>query len=156
MDIIAQGKKDVNPALAPHSTIPGTVNLTLGGVARNIAEAATRVTTTAYPGTSSLLVAPIGEDSFGHVLAEQISRTGMRTDGLVPMHEHTAVCNMVLDGQGALIGGVSDMDITDGFSPDSASISPPQLVDLNAYHHGVRSSPSYKDTLQNTLSSTET
>ncbi|KAJ2928855.1 hypothetical protein H1R20_g8160, partial [Candolleomyces eurysporus] len=128
IDIIAQGKRDVNPALAPHSTIPGTVNLTLGGVARNIAEAATRVTSTAYPGTSSLLVAPIGEDSFGHILAEQISRSGMRTDGLVPMHEHTAVCNMVLDGQGALIGGVSDMDITDNFSPDSLQRHTPEFV----------------------------
>lgn len=126
----------MNPALAPHSTIPGTVNLTLGGVARNIAEAATRVTSTAYPGTSSLLVAPIGEDSLGHVLAEQISRKGMRTDGLVPMHEHTAVCNMVLDGQGSLVGGVSDMDITEDFSPESVGLPPVfvLLVELVAHH----------------------
>ena len=87
---------------------------------------------TAYPGTSSLLVAPIGEDFFGHVLAEQTARLGMRKDGLVPAHKHTAVCNMVLDPLGTLIGGVSDMNITEDFGPDDVrpqESSPPSLTD---------------------------
>lgn len=119
IDVISTGKTNVNPALALHSTIPGKVALSLGGVARNIAEAATRVSSSAYPGLSPLLVAPVGKDFFGHILAEQTARLGMRNDGFVTVEDRTAVCNMVLDGQGGLIGGVADMDITNEFSFDA-------------------------------------
>lgn len=134
--MVAQGKSDVSPSLSLHSTIPGTVALTLGGVARNVAEAISRVSTFAYPGLSSLLVAPVGKDFFGHILTEQTARLGMRTDGFVPVGDRTAVCNMVLDGQGGLIGGVADMDVTNDLTFDivSRSASPTTPARLTWLH----------------------
>ncbi len=35
----------------------------------------------------------------------------MRTDGLLRTGKDTAVCNMVLDNTGTLVGGVADMSI---------------------------------------------
>ena len=121
IDVVSQGKSDVSPSLSLHSTTPGSVALTLGGVARNVAEATARASVSAYPGLSSVLVAPVGKDFFGHVLTEQTSRLGMRNDGFVPVEGRTAVCNMVLDGQGGLIGGVADMDVTNDFTFDAVS-----------------------------------
>ncbi|KAH6917520.1 indigoidine synthase A family protein [Coprinopsis sp. MPI-PUGE-AT-0042] len=112
LDITAKTDHSVNPKLAPHSTVPGSVALTLGGVARNIAEAATRAGSTAYPGVNSLLVSPVGQDLFGRMMTEEISRLGMRNDGLIVHSGRTSVCNMVLDSEGGLVGGVADMDIT--------------------------------------------
>ncbi|EFI28609.1 indigoidine synthase A family protein [Coprinopsis cinerea okayama7 len=74
LDITAKADSSVNPSLAPHSTIPGSVSLTLGGVARNIAEASSRAAQAAYQGVSSVLVSPVGEDLLGHILTEEITR----------------------------------------------------------------------------------
>jgi pseudouridylate synthase / pseudouridine kinase len=43
---------------------------------------------------------------------------GMRTDGIMTSRQRSAVCNMVLDGSGNLIGGVADMDIVQSIEPD--------------------------------------
>ncbi|KAG2023534.1 indigoidine synthase A family protein [Coprinopsis cinerea AmutBmut pab1-1] len=118
LDITAKADSSVNPSLAPHSTIPGSVSLTLGGVARNIAEASSRAAQAAYQGVSSVLVSPVGEDLLGHILTEEITRVGMRNDGLIVLPQRTAVCNMVLDSAGALVGGVADMNITQELTPE--------------------------------------
>ncbi|KAL5495381.1 hypothetical protein ACEPAI_844 [Sanghuangporus weigelae] len=97
------------------TTAPGTVVLTVGGVARNMAEAAHRVLS-AGPGAqpdATLLVSPIGrKDEFSSFIVDEHDLLGMRHDGLLRTSEHrTAVCDMVLDASGALVGGVADMDI---------------------------------------------
>ncbi|KAF8807351.1 indigoidine synthase A-like protein [Phlegmacium glaucopus] len=104
--------------LAAHSTAPGHVKLTLGGVGRNIAEASHRVMAAKYPELSSILIAPIGRDPFGHLLVNELQAYEMRTDGLSRKDDRTAVCNMVLDTNGALVGGVADMGITETFTGD--------------------------------------
>ncbi|KAG5638658.1 hypothetical protein H0H81_011210 [Sphagnurus paluster] len=86
--------------------------MSLGGVARNVAEASHRVISCHASQLSSLLVAPIGDDAFGRLLYEETAQLGMRVDGLVKTQKRTAVCNMVLDSHGGLVGGVADMDIT--------------------------------------------
>ncbi|KAG8701102.1 hypothetical protein FRC09_005554 [Ceratobasidium sp. 395] len=117
MDIIAQPYAD-NPS-ATHSTAPGSVRMSPGGVARNVAEAAHRVlesfsTPDAFESQRPLLISPIGRDAFGSVLTLETQSRGMRTDGL--MHfasddERTATCNMFLDARGDLQMGVADMGI---------------------------------------------
>ncbi|TFK41213.1 indigoidine synthase A-like protein [Crucibulum laeve] len=119
LDITAQARTDTNPALAVHSTAPGSISLSLGGVSRNVAEACHRVMTAQSSPLSTLLVAPIGDDPFGRLLIEETEKFGMRTDGLITSDKHTAVCNMVLDSHGSLVGGVADMDITESFSGDT-------------------------------------
>ena len=109
VDITAQAQTGLENALITHSTAPGSVSMSLGGVARNIAEAAHRVITSNSPELSSLLVSAIGDDHFGRLLTSETSEIGMRVDGLVKTDKRTPVCNMILDSSGGLIGGVADM-----------------------------------------------
>ncbi|EIW64588.1 indigoidine synthase A-like protein [Trametes versicolor FP-101664 SS1] len=96
-----------------HTTAPGVVSLTAGGVGRNVAEAAHRILTSHSKDLSSsaVLVSPVGEDAFGQWLLSETKQAGMRTDGLIRVPgARTAVCNMVLDSAGGLTGGVADME----------------------------------------------
>ncbi|EST07253.1 Pseudouridine-5'-phosphate glycosidase [Kalmanozyma brasiliensis GHG001] len=101
------------------TTYPGRVSVTLGGVARNMAETATRVLQpTASPASVSpvKLISPHGSDQFGLLLRTGMQQMGMRTDGLfVPAgpsrDSRTAVCSLMLEDGGDLISGVADMDI---------------------------------------------
>ena len=126
VDITAQELPDTNAALAHHSTAPGHVKLSLGGVGRNVAEATHRVMESMYPSLSSLLIAPVGEDAFGRVLSEGLNDLGMRTDGLLKFAEESAVCNLVLDSNGSLVGGIADMGI-------NAQMSAEAVRDVSAF-----------------------
>lgn len=114
VDVTSRAHADVNSTLASQSTVPGTVTMTLGGVGRNIAEAAHRILA-AYPQqdrSDTVLVSPIGDDPFGRVLVEETALLQMRTDGLLHIKsQRSAFCNMVLDREGDLVSGVADMDI---------------------------------------------
>ncbi|CDO71636.1 hypothetical protein BN946_scf184911.g106 [Trametes cinnabarina] len=97
-----------------HTTAPGVVALTAGGVGRNVAEAAHRILTSYSSdfSTATALISPIGEDAFGQLLVSETQQVGLRTDGLISVPKaRTAVCNMVLDSAGGLVGGVADMDV---------------------------------------------
>lgn len=118
IDITAQASPSSHADLAVNSTAPGHVELTLGGVGRNIAEASHRVMSAKYPELSSVLLAPIGRDAFGDLLVSELQACQMRTDGLSRTDDSTAVCNIVLDSGGALVGGVADMGITERFTGD--------------------------------------
>ncbi|KAL1681511.1 Indigoidine synthase A like protein-domain-containing protein [Schizophyllum commune] len=116
VDLTSQAAPSSDDQLAAHSTVPGTVISSLGGVARNIAEAAHRCS--ADP-QSTLLVAPHGADPFGTLLKDGTRGVGMRSDGLVQTTGSTAVCSLMLDGTGNLVSGVAAMDITQDFKADT-------------------------------------
>ncbi|ETW86879.1 hypothetical protein HETIRDRAFT_377513 [Heterobasidion irregulare TC 32-1] len=104
-----------------HSTTPGSVSVSLGGVGRNMAEAAHRILMLQSTSSSSttILISAVGGDSFGRLLVDEMGRMGMRTDGLVHFESsRSAVCNMVLDSGGNLVGGVADMDIISSLKPE--------------------------------------
>lgn len=109
VDITAQVQTGVDNALLMHSTAPGNVSMSLGGVARNVAEAAHRVINSNEPELSSLLLAAIGDDYFGRLLTTETNAIGMRVDGLVRSDKRTPVVNMILDSHGGLVGGVADV-----------------------------------------------
>jgi pseudouridine-5'-phosphate glycosidase/pseudouridine kinase len=123
VDISAQAEANTNE-LALHSTVPGAVSLSFGGVGRNIAEACHRVLTSQSQSLASatLLLSPVGSDLFGRLLIDEIRKLGMRTDGMVQSTKTTAVCNMILDNQGSLIGGVADMGITEALDRGIVSL----------------------------------
>lgn len=110
--------------LIAKSTAPGKIAMTVGGVGRNIAEAAHKILSsdlTPCP-LATLLLSPIGDDGFARSLIDEHRRLGMRTEGFISSPNHrTAVCNMVLDASGALIGGVADMDIIRDFGQEQVS-----------------------------------
>ena len=123
VDITAQASPFSHADLAENSTAPGSVKFSLGGVGRNIAEASHRVMTAKYPKLSSVLLAPIGRDAFGHLLIKDLEANKMRTDGLSRKDDRTAVCNIVLDSNGGLVGGVADMGITENFTREEVGHS---------------------------------
>lgn len=112
VDITSQPLMDSD--LGHQSTSPGKVSISLGGVGRNIAEAAHRVLSS-YGSeflATILLVSPVGNDSFGRLLSEETRMLGMRTDGLVPVHGgRSPVCSLLLERSGGLRAGVADMDL---------------------------------------------
>jgi len=98
------------------TTAKGAVRNSLGGVGRNVAEAAHRSLPT--PNSHVLLISPVGQDQFASQIHATMGNIGMRTDGLVQMTEgRTPVINMVLFGDGSLLGGVADVAIADKVSP---------------------------------------
>lgn len=113
---------------AIQSTSPGVVDVTLGGVARNMAEAAHRCSETA----STLLISPTGSDAFATLLKQQSeAEIGMRVDGFfVPQTAkngqgsslRTPVCNLVLEEDGGLISGVADFNIVDEVSGEEVCV----------------------------------
>jgi pseudouridylate synthase / pseudouridine kinase len=128
--IIGSAAVDISAKVAPvpdkdvflgsHSTFPGTVILEPGGVGRNIAEATHRILTSKSQDwlSATLLVSAVGVDPFRLMLQDKMKEIGMRTDGLIASGKQSAVCNMVLDSDGALIGGVADMDIIQSLDGD--------------------------------------
>jgi pseudouridylate synthase / pseudouridine kinase len=82
---------------------------TQGGVGRNVAEACHRLL---KDPSSTLLVSPVGQDSYGQLLVDEMSKMGMRTDGILNSQARTAACNMIFDETGDLVTGVADMHIT--------------------------------------------
>jgi len=121
LDITSQEFPNVDTSLGVHSTAPGSIKISLGGVARNIAEATHRVMAAKFPGLSSVLVAPVGYDAFGHILVDKLHAFGMRTDGIIRTDTQSAVCNMVLDSNGALVRGIADMGINESVNSEEVS-----------------------------------
>ncbi|KAJ7596984.1 indigoidine synthase A-like protein [Mycena floridula] len=134
VDISATCGQSTNPALSNHSTVPGSVVATLGGVGRNISVAAQKM----LGDNSVLLVSPLGDDAFGAMIQKDCETRGMRTDGLQisKSGQRTAVCNMLFDQHGALVSGIADMEITAQF-PDTEILdhlvfNNPKLLALDA------------------------
>ena len=123
VDVVSQAnaRSDTDGSQGRESTSPGTVGLQLGGVGRNIAEAAYRVSTSRFQAqpSATALVSFVGDDALGRFLLEEMQRIGARTDGVMTAHQRSAVCNMVLDSSGNLIGGVADMDIIKSIQPET-------------------------------------
>jgi pseudouridylate synthase / pseudouridine kinase len=123
VDIVSQANaiSDTAGSHGRQSTSPGIVGLHLGGVGRNIAEAAHRISMSSFQAqpSATVLISSVGDDAFGRLLLEEMRRIGVRTDGVMTVHQRSAVCNMVLDSSGDLIGGVADMDIIKSIQPET-------------------------------------
>lgn len=124
MDITSRARKQpVKTTHSLHSTAPGSVSLAPGGVGRNIAEAAHRILSKKSDPQTPVLISLVGEDTIGKVLHDELSRIGMRTDGLIiDSGKASAVCNMVMDTGGGLITGVADMHIIESLEGNAVSL----------------------------------
>ncbi|KAL0576357.1 hypothetical protein V5O48_005616 [Marasmius crinis-equi] len=121
VDITARSAEGITPELAGQSTVPGSVSMSVGGVARNIAEAAHRASNDR---DSVMLLSPVADDMFGNYLSHETKKLGMREDGLLVQKDErsrTASCNMILDGGGHLVTGIADMDIIKNFTTQRAT-----------------------------------
>jgi pseudouridine-5'-phosphate glycosidase/pseudouridine kinase len=97
---------DPSNPLATRSTSPGSVKMSLGGVALNIARASHGLGI-----KDVMLVSQLGRDcSFGDYLLNQLRAIGLRSDGIHLNHRaSTGIVNMFLDRNGDLLGGVADL-----------------------------------------------
>ena len=120
MDIIAKAETK-NSGDILKTTSKGAVRTSLGGVGRNVAEAAYRLLP--RPDSDVLLVSPVGQDQFQSQIQAAMGNIGMRTDGLVQVEGRTPVINMVLLGDGSLIGGVADISIAEKISSREVRLS---------------------------------
>lgn len=101
------------------TTAPGSLTLSLGGVASNISRAAH-----ALGVDRVLLVAAINsKDTFGSVVMQKLQELGMRVDGLLERPGRTASCGVLLDEGGELVGGVADMGIAHALTGEQVSLS---------------------------------
>ena len=96
------------------TTAPGSIDLKLGGVARNVHEAAFKLGV-----RDALLVAPVGKSSDGatdplaSVLARGLRELGASQAGLIELEGLTPCVNMMLDDKGDLASGVASTNLVE-------------------------------------------
>ncbi|EJT47357.1 hypothetical protein A1Q1_03828 [Trichosporon asahii var. asahii CBS 2479] len=119
----------------PGSTSPGSVQLTAGGVGRNLARAAQAL----LPDNAVQLVSPVGTDGLAAVLKSEMADGALRTDGLLPREGRTASCVLFLSA-GELSHGVADMSIVETLSASDIAASLPSTAELVVFDLNLSSS----------------
>jgi pseudouridine kinase len=110
-------------ALVPATSNPGTVMRTPGGVGRNVAENLARL------GSRVALLSTVGSDPDGDWLVEETAAAGV---DVLPVLRggRTGRYVAVLDADGSLVVGVSDMAATDALGPDVLDVDLIRSADL--------------------------
>eukprot|EP00446_Apocalathium_sp_SHHI-4_P027845 CAMPEP_0177233688 /NCGR_PEP_ID=MMETSP0367-20130122/43999_1 /TAXON_ID=447022 ORGANISM="Scrippsiella hangoei-like, Strain SHHI-4" /NCGR_SAMPLE_ID=MMETSP0367 /ASSEMBLY_ACC=CAM_ASM_000362 /LENGTH=396 /DNA_ID=CAMNT_0018684437 /DNA_START=54 /DNA_END=1244 /DNA_ORIENTATION=- len=99
---------------ASRTSLPGSAKVSLGGVARNMAESIARL------GGISALLSAIGQDEAGDQLLAAAGKLGINVEHVVQVPGgRTATFTALLDGGGDLVGAVADMAVFDRVSPAS-------------------------------------
>jgi pseudouridine kinase len=98
-------------ALVGATSNPGTVVRTPGGVGRNVAENLARL------GTRVALVSTVGSDPDGDWLLKETAAAGVDVTPVL-RGGRTGRYVAVLDADGELVAGVSDMTATDALGPE--------------------------------------
>ena len=93
-------------------SLPGSIELSCGGVARNLAENAARL------GLKCSLYAPVGDDPAGRSLLAVTNQTGVDTR-YCPIVTGKRTCSYAafMDNSGEMIYAVNDMKLMDDFLP---------------------------------------
>jgi pseudouridine kinase len=91
-----------------HTSNPGNVTLSYGGVARNVCE----VLVDKLGVRDALFISAIGNDQFGNLLKHDLGQT-IKLDlaGIITGDNRTAVYNCIMDETGEMIAAIADMDI---------------------------------------------
>ncbi|OAC97857.1 hypothetical protein MUCCIDRAFT_168016 [Mucor lusitanicus CBS 277.49] len=107
LDITATVGKSFGASIL-HTSTPGHVKQSLGGVGRNVAEAAWRT------GARVKLVSVVGDDLAGESVKQGLKSISMNTEYIQTLaNQPTAVYNALHSEDGQLIAAVADMNIFD-------------------------------------------
>ena len=99
-------------ALRPNDSNPGTVCISAGGVARNIAENLVRL------GVDCRLITAVGDDHNGRKLMRLTSEAGIDTQYVQEIASaQTSTYLSVIDASGDMAVAIADMDIIDQLTP---------------------------------------
>ncbi|CDH57494.1 indigoidine synthase a-like protein [Lichtheimia corymbifera JMRC:FSU:9682] len=108
LDITATAVKRATFPSVLHTSTPGGLRHTLGGVGRNVCETAMRT------GASAHLVSITGDDMQGKIVRQSLKDIGMSEKHIQVLPGHgTAVYNALHSGDGQLVAAIADMDIFD-------------------------------------------
>lgn len=107
LDVVARPDR----AAVPATSNPGRVQVTAGGVGRNVAENLARL------GTPTSLVSSLGAAEAGQVLAPCLE-AGVDVAEVRRMPGGTSRYVALLDAEGELVGGVADMSAIQELGPD--------------------------------------
>ncbi|ABX06103.1 MAG TPA: ribokinase [Herpetosiphon sp.] len=92
---------------------PGRLTISVGGVARNIAENLARL------GAQSSLIAAVGNDEFGRLIIQQTEDAGVDTDAMMILEDqHSAAYLALLDRNGLLYTALDDSHCARALTPD--------------------------------------
>lgn len=107
------GKFEETSGLIPKTTVPGTTAIRLGGVARNVHEAAFKT-----GAEDAVLIASIGKgkDPLANILRDGLKQLGSSQEGLIEMDGPTPSVNMILDERGTLEVGVAATQLVEQMS----------------------------------------
>jgi pseudouridine kinase len=99
--------------LIPHTSNPGTIELSVGGVARNIAENLGRLQ------VNTTLLTAIGEDEYGTLIKKRTEESGVNMSEIICSKEHrSSIFMAVLNKKSDLETAISDMVILDLITPE--------------------------------------
>ena len=91
----------------------GRLTISVGGVARNIAENLARL------GADTTLIAAVGADEFGQLIMSQTEEAGVRTEAMLIIEDqHTAAYLALLDHDGLLHTALDDSDCVRALTPE--------------------------------------
>lgn len=103
-----------NYPLTLGTSTPGQVRVSVGGVARNVADNLTRL------GIETVLLSAIGNDGSGKRILNNAAEVGINTDSCLVLEEyHTSAYLAVLDEKGNLVMSVDDMDVLQCITPQT-------------------------------------
>jgi pseudouridine kinase len=97
---------------------PGTVSISVGGVARNIAENLARL------GLSTALIAAVGDDAFGQAIVSRTLAAGVDTTRVMTVARHSAAYLALLGSDGHLVTAIDDSH--------TAELLPPAEIERHA------------------------
>jgi len=99
--------------LVPRTSNHGRVGLSLGGVARNVAENLARL------GVESCLITAVGDDAFGMEIVQRTAAAGVDTSRVqVLPGDRSAVYSAILDERGDMVVSVDDMRVVETITPE--------------------------------------
>ena len=102
-----------NNKLIARDSNPGRIEMTMGGVGRNIAE------NLVHLGTPTKLLTAIGDDVYGRKMLEHSGRIGLDMKDCLVLHEQpTSTYLAILDENGDMVAAVNQMDIIDSLGID--------------------------------------
>ena len=112
----------------PKDSNPGTIRLTPGGVARNIAH------NLALLGDEVIFLTLFGEDAFGKFTAQSCRKAGIDISLCDAAPIGTRSCFLCInDRDGEMVGGVADMTAVDSITPDWIAKKMESLGSIDAF-----------------------
>ena len=105
-------KGRVQTELLPGTSTPGEIRVSVGGVARNVAENLARL------GVSTALLSAVGDDSTGRRIMQRTQEGGVNTEHVVIQPQsRSAAYIAVLDQEGNPFVSVDDMEVIQAITP---------------------------------------